>query len=93
MTELERLVRIMFARTHDESWEQAEQITRETYLGDVRAVLEALKEPTEAMIDAAAAPDYHGRPVNPAPHNPYTRREIRREWQAMLSAILNEEPE
>lgn len=74
-------------------WAAAGQDQKRTALDAVRMVLTALRDPTEEMIDAAAAPKYHARPVNPSPTNPYERTEIRRELQAVIDSVLNEDGE
>jgi hypothetical protein len=51
------------------------------YINKVRAVLEALREPNEAMIEAAIS-----RPVNEAAND------YRSVWQAMLDAALRTNP-
>lgn len=61
-------------------WEQSTDETREAWRGIARAVLDAIREPSDAMLDAACRADGLPRP-NPA---------ALIYWQAMIDAALGE---
>ena len=66
-------------RTQEAFAEQSED-TRRRWLKFARAAIEAMREPTDAMIDAGAMPDCndpHGRPSTV--------------WGSMIDAALNEQ--
>ena len=52
---IERVAKAMWDRTHDGSWSDwgdGQDESREIYLDDARAGIEAMREPTMAMADA-----------------------------------------
>ncbi len=52
---LERPARAMFARTHDEPWEEGEALTLDIYMNDARTCIESvLLNPSEEVVEAAA---------------------------------------
>ena len=86
-TELERLARAFMREVYGEDkWREDD---KEVAIAGVRAVLEALREPTLAMVFEARHDWHHN-------HGPESRtlhgENIYGIWQAMISAIL-EEPE
>ncbi len=89
MTELERLGRALAAHMHNTNpvdmpaWEDMPEDCQEEVCCGVRTVLEALKEPTGDMIRAGNSAGFKA-----------TWRTVTTDvWQAMVSSILNEEPE
>lgn len=87
MTALERAARALFwmdsgARADKgltTKWVEADAITREKYVKEVRAVLDEIREPDEAMIEAGfRAPE---REMNMGQHAAAT-------WSAMIDAAL-----
>lgn len=66
----------------DESWEMM--------VPTVRRVLEAIREPTETMIERGISDGLHNQPSG---DNPDTHRMAAETWQAMIDAALAEKPE
>lgn len=64
------------------TWDDLPESVREIERGHMRAAIEAMREPTEAMIDAA----YLGEPAT----NEIARRGTAQSYRAMISAALNE---
>jgi hypothetical protein len=58
-------------------WESLDDLSRKSYLGQARAALNALMEPTQEMRDAAYEAGDDGAGVG---------------WQAMIRAALSERP-
>ena len=77
---IERVARAMFACDHDEPWEQGEDLTRRIYLNNARAAIEAMREPSDAMLQAATmeVPTWDDAAS-------------KRKWQAMITAALEGE--
>lgn len=62
------------------SWEMLPAEARAQYFDQVRAVLEAIREPSEGMLKAAEDVDFIGPGENDAAE----------EWKAMIDAALSE---
>lgn len=93
-THIERLARVMrplawendgHFNSHERKWQ------RRMAIADVRAVLEALMEPTEEMVLDGAW--HFGDAMKRLPADDYHAAKAKECWQAMLRAILNEEPQ
>ncbi len=55
MRMVERVARALLADRHPElRWEDATELQRNDYAGHARTAIEALREPTDAMLDAWA---------------------------------------
>ena len=86
MTKLEEVARAMFARGHDESWDETDAPVHKIYLDDARAAVEALREPGEGMTARgleALVEKFEAGGVRGS-------HETDAVWQAMLTAILEE---
>lgn len=61
---IERVARAMFDATneHDETWDTEAQEIKTTYLIMARAAIEAMREPTDVMVDALEG--YDSSPVS-----------------------------
>lgn len=82
-----------FALPTDATWEQIGAIRQVTLIAKMRAAIEAMREPTEAMLEAVKPwPDHWPKegPEYPARHAAYLidQATARSDWQAMLSAAL-----
>lgn len=77
MTMIKKVARAMYENNHDHSWDSplAEAFTKRIYLSDARAAIEALMEPTDAMLEAGERPSV----------GPYECKGI---FQSMLRAAL-----
>lgn len=74
------------SRTEPLPWEELGQDDRDAYIADARAVIEAIREPSEAMEAAGYGntkgdPDNTGIVDNPRPDDA---------WRAMIDALLEE---
>lgn len=83
MTMVEKVARALFARKVEEfvcdgSWEENASL-HDDFRADARAAIEAMREPTDAMVDAARA-HHEGHP-----YLPYSL------FNSMIDAALNEE--
>ena len=74
---VERVARAMWERCHDESWDESyhSPITRQIYIDDARAAIEAMREPSEKMLAAV--------------RDEYTTYETKVIWQAAIDAALS----
>lgn len=78
---IERVARAIFSdRYPDEDWKEYQ---KRDYCGHARAAIEAMREPTDAMVDSG-----HSRP-NDFQHGQTTVVEI---YEAMIDAVLSEKP-
>ena len=66
-------------------WEELSPSDRVRWIGVARAALEALREPSDKMLDAACdvGPD--------TPNGEFDYDDSRRVWQAVIDSILSEE--
>jgi hypothetical protein len=81
MTPLEKAARALLASESngEKPWDDLDAITRGAFLRDARAVLQAIREPSEAMVSAAA------------PHVfDQSRMSAECAWQAAIDAALTE---
>lgn len=85
MTKLEEVARAMFAKFWGPfaiPWEEGGATHQSMMLGLARVAIEALREPTEAMLGAA-------EPCMDDFGSYDSRDELRRAYPAMIDAILN----
>ena len=65
------------------TWEMVRDVHKETFRKVAAAVLDALMEPDETMVEAAIAPYRHG---NTAQFNDIMRETVRGYFRAMITA-------
>lgn len=79
---IERVARAMWNTTEVTSWDGAPGSIRRMFLNGARAAIKAMREPTDAMVDAGLSRDDGADPTNAAGV-----------FTAMIDAALNEVPE
>lgn len=87
MTEMvDRVARAMFDQDHDEGWDRGEAATKQIYLNNARAAIEAMREPTEEMVDAAHTAQRWSEGFGPD----IGKVQDQLKWQAMIDVALME---
>jgi hypothetical protein len=82
MNTVEKVARAI-SETRDLCWDQYSPELKATYKAMARAAIAAMREPSEAMVEAAGC----------APVKSYAWQDgVKASWEAMLDAALAEEP-
>lgn len=71
-------------------WDDLDEEARAPFVNSARAVLEAIREPSEGMVKEGAYQIPCGQGVEEGPPNASDAKDC---WQAMIDAALSEKPE
>lgn len=94
MSPLERAARALYVResppTDHYAWEDIEEAERDHYRANVRAVLQAIREPTSEMLSAGNITIPAQDDCTPCFEYDLGEYEAQKVWQAMIDRALSE---
>lgn len=90
MTIIERAASAIYAlsrQAKERRWEELDEFGKSPWMADVRAVLEAIREPSEEMVAGVVEAIWKANDTGPL------LEDVPIIWQAMIDAILKEKAE